>query len=199
MRLVHRVVIALTGVAVAFGCDRSPTASNPEPAATSLRPSYGMEQDGTNQTKDSETKDGEKGDDKKKGKRERQGLLSCEPLPYDSVTRTIGPAGGILKIGNHELVVPAGALSAVVRITAVAPSDTVNRIEFRPEGLTFDLPAVLTMSYKNCTPRVAWDSKQIAYTTGALVIVEYVPSSEDKPTKHVVGQLSHFSNYAIAW
>ena len=175
MRLVPRVVIALIGVAIAFGCDRSPTAITLEPTATNLVPSFA------------------------KQKNDRQGLLGCKPLAYDSVTRKIGPAGGVLKVSNHNLVVPAGALSTVVRITAVAPSDTVNRIEFRPEGLTFDQPAVLTMSYKNCTPRVAWDLKRIAYTTGAMAIVEYVPSSEDKPTKRVVGEVSHFSNYAIAW
>src|SRR2546422_6127468 len=28
----------------------------------------------------------------------------CAPLPYDSVTATIGPAGGVLPVGAHVLV-----------------------------------------------------------------------------------------------
>ena len=125
------------------------------------------------------------------------GLLPCKPLGYDSVTQRIGPAGGVLKIAKYNLVIPAGALVAAVSITAVAPSDTVNRVELRPEGLAFSRPAVLTMSYGNC--KVIPQSKQIAYTTDSLVIIQFVPSSDSPMAKLVTGELSHFSNYALAW
>jgi len=125
------------------------------------------------------------------------GLLPCKPLGYDSVTQKIGPAGGVLKIGKHNLVVPAGALTSVVSVTAVAASDTVNRVELRPEGLAFIQPALLTMSYGNC--KVVPQSTQIVYTTDALVIIQYVPSADSPTSKLVTGQLSHFSNYALAW
>src|SRR5207244_7932315 len=59
-----------------------------------------------------------------------EGLLSCKPLGYDSVTQTLGPAGGVVKVSKHNLVGPAGALSTVVSITAGAPSDTANRVGF---------------------------------------------------------------------
>src|SRR2546425_10673968 len=65
------------------------------------------------------------------------------------------------------------------------------------EGLAFSRPAVLTMSYGNC--KVIPQSKQIAYTTDSLVILQYVPSSDTPTAKLVTGRLSHFSNYAIAW
>ena len=42
------------------------------------------------------------------------GLLRCSPLPYDSVTQTIGPGGGTLSVGPYSLSIPAGALSAAV-------------------------------------------------------------------------------------
>jgi hypothetical protein len=79
-----------------------------------------------------------------------RGLVKCSPLPYDSVTKTIGPEGDTLQVGPHTLRVPAGALDAPVSITAVAPSDSVNRVDFQPEGLVFHQPASVVMSYANC-------------------------------------------------
>lgn len=127
------------------------------------------------------------------------GLLQCTPLPYDSTTRTIGPDGGTIQVGPHVLTIPAGALAAPVTITAVAPSDTVNRVQFRPEGLSFAQPASLSMSYANCSLAGQLLPKRIAYTTDALVILEYLLSFDDLFTQRVTGQLNHFSNYAIAW
>ena len=66
------------------------------------------------------------------------GLLQCTPLPYDSVTEIIGPEGGTIQVGPHTFTVPAGALDTAVAITAVTPSDTINQIQFQPEGLVFN-------------------------------------------------------------
>ena len=169
MRAVGPLVIALSALAVGLACERSPAGPTPDPAAPTLLANL--------------SKSG--------------GLLSCKPLGYDSATQTIGPAGGVLKVSKHNLVVPAGALSAMVSITAVAPRDTVNRVELRPDGLTFNQPASLTMFYGNC--KVIPQAKQIAYTTDSLVILQYVPSSDSPTSKLVFGQLGHFSTYAIAW
>ena len=169
MTAVRPFAIALAVLTVGSACDRSPTGPPAGPAAAVLL-----------------------GNLAKSG-----GLLACKPLGYDSVTQMIGPAGGVLKISKHKLVVPSGALSAVVSITAVAPADTVNRVALRPEGLTLSQPALLTMYYGNCT--VSPQSKQIAYTTDSLIILQYVPSFDTPTAKLVTGQLSHFSNYAIAW
>src|SRR5881628_4113320 len=54
------------------------------------------------------------------------GLLDCTPLPTATATQTVGPAGGVIRIGPHALAIPAGALDAPVTITATAPSDKVN-------------------------------------------------------------------------
>src|SRR5437899_2526561 len=62
------------------------------------------------------------------------GLLHCRPLAYDSVTKTIGPKGGSIRVSKHVLVIPDLALSQPVTITMVAPSDTLNRIQVQPEG-----------------------------------------------------------------
>jgi hypothetical protein len=127
------------------------------------------------------------------------GLLRCTPLASDSITQTIGPEGGTLLVGTNMLSVPAGALDSAVNITAVAPSDTVNRVRFQPEGLTFQQPASLTMSYANCNLIGSELPKRIAYTTDLLLILEYLPSLDDVSGQTVTGQIQHFSDYAIAW
>ena len=58
-------------------------------------------------------------------------------------------------------------------------------------------PALLTLFYGNC--KVVPQSKQVAYTSDWLAILQYVPSSDAPPAKLVTGLLSHFSNYAVAW
>ncbi|HEV2670890.1 MAG TPA: hypothetical protein VGU74_07350 [Gemmatimonadales bacterium] len=125
------------------------------------------------------------------------GLLPCRPLPYDSTTVRVGPGGGTIRVGKYGLVIPPHALSRPIDITAVAPTDSVNRVELRPEGLTFDTPVALTMSYQNCAQYDV--TKGIAYTTDGLLILSYVPSRDDVWGKKVTGRLSHFSSYAVSW
>ena len=136
-------------------------------------------------------------------------LVSCRPLPYDSVTRTIGPEGGELEVGRNWLVIPQGALRDPVSITAVAPSDTVAMVRFRPEGLRFLSTALLVLTYDNCRiPRPA--TPRIALVTDSYRVIEFLTSEAASPSDHrlpkghqeghrrVIGELHHFSNYAVA-
>jgi hypothetical protein len=148
--------------------------------------------------------DGEDGDENEDG----DSLVSCRPLPYDSVTRTIGPAGGVIEVRRNWLVILPGALSAPVTITAVAPSDTLALVRFQPDGLQFQKTAYLVVTYDNCrvpkrvTPR-------IALVTDELEVIEFLAPvagsvgdgllRKARKGRHVIGQLQHFSNYAVAW
>lgn len=126
-----------------------------------------------------------------------QGLLPCRPIAYDSATVRVGAQGATIRVGRHILQIPPQALSRPMDITVVAPSDTVNRVELRPEGLIFRSPVALSLSYQNC-----YDSPQtkgMAYTTDSLRIVEYVRSKDDPGAKRVIGLLNHFSSYAVSW
>jgi hypothetical protein len=127
------------------------------------------------------------------------GLLSCTPLSADSVTQVIGPAGGTINVGPHSFTVPAGALDSAVAITAVAPSDVVNRVVFQPSGLTFQQPATLTMSYANCGVLASWLPKQIAYVDDLLNIRYFLLSIDNFQSQTVTGRVRHFSEYAVAW
>jgi hypothetical protein len=127
------------------------------------------------------------------------GLLQCTPLPYASTTKTIGPAGGTITVGPHTLVIPPGALSQNVTITAEAPSANVNSVRFTPQGLRFSVSAALTMSYSNCNLLGKLLPKEIAYTDDNLNILSYLISLDNLLSKRVTGKLDHFSRYAVAW
>ncbi len=150
---------------------------------------------------------GDDGDDNDENQ-DSDSLVSCRPLPYDSVTRTIGPAGGVIEVRRNWLVIPPGALSAPVTITAVAPSDTLALIRFQPEGLSFQKTALLVAKYDNCrVPRRV--TPRIALVTDSLDVIEYLAPvgtsvsnhvlSKARKGRYVIGQLQHFSNYAVAW
>ena len=127
------------------------------------------------------------------------GLLQCTPLPYDSVTQTIGPEGGTISVGPHTFTVPAGALDTDVTITAVTPPDTINRVQFQPEGLVFNGYVNLRMSYANCNLLGSLTPKRVAYVSPGLEILDYLPSNDNALTQTVRGKVLHFSEYAIAW
>jgi hypothetical protein len=129
------------------------------------------------------------------------GLIYCSALPADSSTVTIGPSGGTIVVGPHTLVIPAGALSEDVAITATAPSDSINSVSFQPEGLTFaeGSPAWLTLDYSNCGPLGRISYKRIAYTTDLLDILELLPSFDDRSHGQVSAPLEHFSRYAVSY
>jgi hypothetical protein len=128
-----------------------------------------------------------------------EGLVWCTPMTADSVTRVVGPAGGTITVGPHSLTVPAGALDSAVTITAVAPSDIVNRVVFQPSGLVFRVPATLTMSYANCGPIAQLLPIQVAYVDNLLQILYFVPSVDQRQSESVSGEVRHFSDYAVAW
>lgn len=124
-------------------------------------------------------------------------LLSCKPQPYVTNTQLIGSKGGKIKVGSHVLLVPAGALDRDVAITGEQVTGSINSVRFSPEGLTFAVPAQLTMSYDNCTAVLL--PKRIAYTTELLKVTEVLPSKDKFQTKIVTSPIDHFSRYAVAY
>jgi hypothetical protein len=126
-------------------------------------------------------------------------LLACSPLPADTGSAVIGPAGGTIDVGPHHFSVPAGALDSAVLITAIAPSGTVNRVQFAPDGLQFARSATLTMSYANCDALTWLLPRRVVQVDGTLDILDVLPSLNDFRELRVSAKLDHFSDYAVAW
>ena len=128
------------------------------------------------------------------------GLLKCSNLPYASETKTIGALGGVLRAGPHSLLIPPGAVLSPTKITMTAPTGLgVNAVKFQPEGLRFVAPAVLNMSYANCSLLGRLLPKRIAYTDDNLNIISYLLSLDNLFSKNVNGKVNHFSDYVVAW
>ena len=128
------------------------------------------------------------------------GLLKCSNLPYDSSTVTIGPLGGTISAGPHWLTIPPGAVLSPTAITMTTPTGQgVNAVKFKPAGLHFVTPAVLSMSYSNCSLLGILLPKRIAYTDDNLNIISYLLSLDNLLSSRVTGKLNHFSEYAVAW
>lgn len=124
-------------------------------------------------------------------------LLVCKSQPYAVARKTIGPEGGKIDVGSHTLVIPRGALGQKTTITAEQITGRTNSLRFSPEGLRFEKPAALTMSYKNCL--VVLLPKHIVYTDEKLNILEVLRSLDLFQKKTVSAPIDHFSRYAVAF
>ena len=101
--------------------------------------------------------------------------------------------------GNNWFSVPPGALRTSVAITAVTPSQAVNVVEFQPQGLQFQRPATLTMSYANCGLLGGLLPRHIAYTDDRLRILELLPALDNLFRQTATARIEHFSGYALAY
>jgi len=125
-------------------------------------------------------------------------FLRCEPQAYDADAAIIGPNGGTLHPGPHELVIPKGALDHEELILAEAPTTSTVDVRFTPEGLQFLKPAQLTLSYKGCV-RPTNSDFTVAYVGQGNRILELLQSIDQKVDDKVDADISHFSRYAIVW
>src|SRR2546427_5825196 len=99
----------------------------------------------------------------------------CAPLPYDSVTATIGPAGGVLAVGAHVLVFLPNSLDSAVTVTAVAPTDTVRRRRLEPPGVRLHQPLLLVLSYAACNLLRATPPPRLALTNPHFATILQLP------------------------
>ena len=124
-------------------------------------------------------------------------LLTCSPQQYASSSKVIGPSGGTITVGAHKLVIPRGALSRNVTITAEQIRGSANTVRFSPAGLRFSKKAEVTLSYANCLTLPL--PKKVVYTDERLNILELLRSSDATRSKTVSGTIDHFSRYAVAY
>ena len=124
-------------------------------------------------------------------------LLRCQPRDYEADAAIIGPQGGTLKVGEHELVIPAGALDHEELVVAESPTSSRVDVQFAPHGLQFLKPAQLKLSYKGCVRPTSLDFL-IAYIEANRVL-ELPPSVDHKVDDRVEADINHFSRYAIAY
>jgi hypothetical protein len=141
-------------------------------------------------------------DYKKEHKDAKVELLRCKPQEFAADAEVIGPNGGTLHIGRHELVIPKGALESEQLIAGESPTSSLIEVYFQPHGLQFAKSAQLTLSYEHCM-RPDNYTYRIVYAEGGVGggtrVLEFPPSKDDKTLKEVEADIDHFSRYMIAY
>jgi hypothetical protein len=124
------------------------------------------------------------------------------PLATDEVvTRTIGPAGGIIRLPEAGLtvVIPSWALSSSTEITVTAPAGNLVGYHFAPHGLQFRRP-VTVMQDLDLRQLLSLNTLSAHYFQGEL---QPKVTSLERLTLWLlralgIFRIEHFSGYVIA-
>jgi hypothetical protein len=122
-------------------------------------------------------------------------LVACERRNVVADSALIGPAGGTLRVGANELVVPPGALATSVMVRGEVPEDTVASIRLFPEGLAFRKPAGLVLDTQGCADPAG--AAKILYLDDAGNVLEEIDAHYSPWWKRVAAPINHFSRYAL--
>ena len=123
------------------------------------------------------------------------GLVKCHRSGPVQRSAVIGPEGGTLRVGDTYLVVPPGALSERVRMTAKV-LDTIAAVELEPHGLRFALPVGLAIDVSGCAVREE-QHPVLLYLDDDGEVRETIPGDLDEDGDSFFARIVHFSVYAV--
>jgi hypothetical protein len=123
---------------------------------------------------------------------------TCETRTSEVDSGVFGPDGGTLLFGTSRLIIPAGALTDTITISATMVEGFDSRVEFQPHGLQFLKPAGLLLNTSGCSidPSVVPD---VVYLSESGEILETIPATYDPHWHTLAAAIQHFSGYAIAF
>ncbi|MFN0180148.1 MAG: hypothetical protein ACKVZ0_15215 [Gemmatimonadales bacterium] len=123
-------------------------------------------------------------------------FVPCAPLPFDGEAQVVGVNGGTFNFGPHQLVIPAGAVTANVAIGVMVVTSLKTEVTLLPHGTQFAAPIKVKLAYGHCENAT---THRVAYIDALGNIVEW-PAAIDRPDVSIVeASLNHFSQYAIAY
>lgn len=108
-----------------------------------------------------------------------------------------GPSGGTLVMGNNQLIIPAGALTAETLVTATIPEGDVAAIRLEPAGLRFRKPAGLILDVGGCDLSGA-AIPNVVYVDEAGAILDFIEAVFSNYWHTIAAPIDHFSQYAVA-
>lgn len=122
-------------------------------------------------------------------------VVACTRRAVASDSAAIGPSGGVLRVGNNALHIPAGALLETVMIRGEVPSDTIASIRLSPEGLRFRKTAGLVLDAEGC--RDVGEGAKLLYLDESGSVIEAIDAVYVPRWKRVAAPIHHFSRYAL--
>ena len=127
------------------------------------------------------------------------GGASFSPLNEFRIAESISAEeGGTLVLCDVILEVPPGAVRTDTTFSIYIPDINVFYNEFGTDGLVFDVPVTVTMSYREADlSGVSEESIRIAFYNDNAGVFEDVDCDIDFENKTVTAKLNHFSAYGL--
>jgi hypothetical protein len=125
------------------------------------------------------------------------GSASAQPLACTvdaplAGSALIGPSGGVLNVGPHKLIVPAGALTRDTWLSGTVSAGSTFRIDFEPHGLQFKKPAGLILDASLCG-----DVPNVVYLDEDGGIAEHIEAIFSNWWHTIAAPIDHFSGYML--
>lgn len=136
------------------------------------------------------------------------GVLRDVPLAKNlTVSQVIGVAGGSITIpeAGVTITVPAGALSATTEISVTARKGVLIAYDFKPHGIVFATPLILTQQLLGTTATpLNYSALHLGYYADPLAlsetggpVSEIINGSVDVLTRTFTSTIPHFSGYMM--
>jgi hypothetical protein len=113
----------------------------------------------------------------------------------DAASQIIGPEGGVIELGGHRLVFPAGAVSQPTEIGMRADAQ-YQGVRLSPHGLQFPADAQPVLELRASGVAAERAALKVVYVSDANTILEVLPTAVQG--NRVSAHLEHFSGYLIS-
>jgi hypothetical protein len=129
-------------------------------------------------------------------------LIECPSTTTQTTERTITLLGGTISLGGTQVLIPAGALLAPVKIVLTVPASKYMEIDVSVAGadhFLFEKPIVVAIDYSRCSEAAtrgflsAWH-----IDTDSKALLEKMLGVDDKLNRRVIFTTGHLAGYARA-
>lgn len=128
-------------------------------------------------------------------------LLECPAETSSSASALIGPLGGVVSVGGHQLVIPPLAVPVPTQFTVTVPASQYVRVDITAgngEHYQFQKPVSITLSYARCTrTNIDKENLRIFYVDDSNTILQDMGGTDDKAARTVTTGTDHLSGYLI--
>lgn len=184
------VLVALAWLAF-FACNKSDQPLAPETVDSKLESDFR-----TTQEKPSDLKfaPGSQTPGDKSPNADLATICRRDKMEIGTSSALIGPAGGVLMRADHQLVIPAEALSKTVKIDFSILASPYLECELKPHGLKFDKPVRLVLSYAGvCDSNLDGSGLKVAYYNSKTQLGVLIPTAVDTTLNTMTVELERFA------
>lgn len=130
-------------------------------------------------------------------------FLACPAGDTRSVTRTLGPLGGVMELDGHRFMLPVGAVLLPTTFTLTVPASEYVQVEIHANGhdrFQFLVPATVTMSYDRCAQQDIDHQRLSVWYIGSLTgrLLEFMGGTADAGSREITFTTDHLSGFIIA-